>query len=69
MLSLVRSLEMLTHLFFGTHLIGGQVDSSRSSETPEITEMTENFTKVTKYLTKLKETLINYDWEKSHLIK
>ena len=51
---------MLTHLFFGTHLIGGQVDSSRSSETPEITEMTENFTKVTKYLTKLKDTLINY---------
>ena len=31
----------------------GQVDS------PEITEMTENFTKVTKYLTKFKETLIN----------
>ena len=30
-------------------LIFGQVDSP---ETPEITEMVENFTKVTKYLTK-----------------
>ena len=35
----------------------------------EITEMTENFTKVTKYLTKFKETLINYVWEKSHVKK
>ena len=25
--------------------------------------MTENFTKITKYLTKLKETLTNYVWE------
>ena len=41
----------------------GQVDS------PEITEMTENFTKVTKYLTKFKETLINYLWGKSHVKK
>ena len=34
-----------------------------------ITELTENFTKVTKYLTKFKETLINYVWEKSHVKK
>ena len=27
---------------------------------PENTEMMENFTKITKYLTKFKETLINY---------
>ena len=47
----------------------GQVDSLELSETPEITEMTENFTKVTKYLTKFKETLINYVWEKSHVKK
>ena len=50
----------------------GQVDSTESSETPEITEITEsteNFVKVAKYLTKLKETVINYGWEKSHLKK
>ena len=41
----------------------GQVDS------PELSETTENFTKVTKYLTKFKETLINYVWEKSHVKK
>ena len=58
---------MLLHLFFGTNLIGGQFDSSKSSETPEITEMTENFTKVTKYLTKLKDALINC-LGKSHVI-
>ena len=34
-----------------------------------ITELTENFTKVTKYLTKFKETLINYVWEKPHIKK
>ena len=45
----------------------GQVDSPGLLETPEITEMTENFTKVTKYLTKFKEALINYVWEKSHV--
>ena len=38
----------------------GQVDSPESPETPEIMGMTENFTKVTKYLTKLKDKLINY---------
>ena len=38
----------------------GQVDSLELPEMPEITEMTGNFTKVTKYLTKFKETLINY---------
>ena len=44
-------------------------DSPESPETTEITEMTENFRKVTKYLTKLKDTLINYVLEKSHVIK
>ena len=34
-----------------------------------ITELTENFTKVTKYLTKFKDTLINYVWEKPHVKK
>ena len=38
----------------------GQVDSKKSPEPPEITEMTQNFSKVTKYLTKLKETLTSY---------
>ena len=38
-------------------------------DTPELPEMTENFTKVIKYLTKLKETVINYVWEKSHVKK
>ena len=38
----------------------GQVDSPELLETPEITEMTKNLTKVTKYLNKSKETLINY---------
>ena len=47
----------------------GQVDSPELPETPEITEMTANFTKVTKYLTKFTETLINYVWEKSHVKK
>ena len=45
-------------------LITGQVDSPESLETPEITGKTENFIKVTKYLTKLQETLKNYVWEK-----
>ena len=52
-----------------TKILNGQVDSPELLETPEITEMTENFTKVTKYLTKFKETLINYVWEKSHVKK
>ena len=47
----------------------GQVDFPELPETPEVTEMTENFMKVTKYLTKFKETLINYVWEKSHVKK
>ena len=41
----------------------GQVDSPESPETLEIMEMLEIFTKVTKYLTKSKETLINYGWQ------
>ena len=47
----------------------GQVDSSESSETPELTEKTENFIKGTKYLTKPKETLTNCVLEKSHFKK
>ena len=47
----------------------GQVDSPGSPETPEITEMMEKFINVAKHLTKLKETLTNYVWEKSHLKK
>ena len=49
--------------------IKGRVNSPESPKTPEITEKTENFIKVTKYLTKLKEILINYVWEKSYLKK
>ena len=41
------------------------VDFPELSERPEITEMTVNLKKVSKYLTKFKETLINYVWEKS----
>ena len=51
-----------------TKILNGHVDSPELLETPEITEMMENFTKVTKYLTKFKET-INYVWEKSHVKK
>ena len=47
----------------------GQVNSPELPEMLEITEMMENFTKVTKYLTKFKETLIDYVWEKSHVKK
>ena len=46
-----------------------QVDSLELPETPKITELTESFKKVTKHLTKFKETLINYVWEKSHVKK
>ena len=47
----------------------GQFDSPESPEMPETTEKMENFIKVTKYITKLKGTLINYFWEKSHFKK
>ena len=47
----------------------GQVDSPELPETPEITTMTENFTKVTKYLTKSKETLTNCVSKISHVKK
>ena len=47
----------------------GQVDFPELPETPEITEIIENFIKVTKHLTKLKETLTNYIWEKSNFKK
>ena len=46
-----------------------QVDSSELLEMLETTKMTENFTKVTKYLTTFKETLINYVLEKAHVKK
>ena len=48
---------------------GGQVDSLESLEMPEITEKIENLIKVTKYLARLKEVLINCIWEKSHFKK
>ena len=47
----------------------GQVDSPELLETLEITEKMENFIKVTKYLTKLKEALINHVSEKPHFKK
>ena len=47
----------------------GSVDSPELPETPKITEMMENFMKVTKYLAKFKETLKNYVWKKSHVKK
>ena len=46
-------------------ILQGQVDFPELPEMLKITEMTENFTKVTKY----KETLINYFWEKSDVKK
>ena len=51
-----------------TSEINSQVDSLELPEMLEMMEMTENFTKVTKYLTKFKET-INYVWKKSHVKK
>ena len=51
---------------FYRQLPEGQVDFPELLETPE---MMENFMKVTKYLTKFKEILINYGWEKSHIRK
>ena len=50
-------------------LLLGQVVSPELPETPEITEIIENFIKVTKDFTKLKDTLTNYVWEKSHFKK
>ena len=47
----------------------GLVNSPELPETPEITEIIENFIKVTKDFTKLKDTLTNYVWEKSHFKK
>lgn len=49
--------------------VSGQVDSPEAPETPEITEMAVDFTNVSKYLTKLKDALINYAQEKSQVIK
>ena len=50
-------------------LYNSQVDSPELPKTPEITEIKENFTKVIKYLTKFKEALSYYVWEKSHVKK
>ena len=47
----------------------GQVDSPESLETSEVTEMTENFIKVTKYLITLRETLMSFAWKKFHVKK
>ena len=60
---------MLTLPFIFKDIEIGQVHSPELSETPEIMEMTENFTTVTKYLTKFKEALINYVWQKPHVKK
>ena len=62
------ALQKLWKMFFISSK-KGQVDSPESPETPEITEIIENFIKVTKHLTKLKETLTNFVWEKSHFKK
>ena len=52
------------------NLYMGQIYSQELPKTLEITEMTENFTKVTKHLTTIfKETLINYVWEKYQVRK
>ena len=53
----------------GEQVKKSQVDSPESPEMPEILGMMEHFTKVTKYLTKLKETLKSYVWKKSHVKK
>ena len=52
-------------------LIGilGQADSPESLKISEVTEMAENLIKVTKYLTKLTETLMSFVWKKSHVKK
>ena len=57
------------YVLFKKYIRSGQFDSSESPERPEITEIIENFTKVTKDLTKLKDTLENYVWGKSHFKK
>ena len=60
-INIIRKL-LKTHLQKAFGLRSGQFPES--PETPEIMEKMENFIKVTKYLTKQKETLINYVWEK-----
>ena len=42
------------------HLLLARSIPWNRTKTPEITKKAENFIKVTKYLTKIKETLINY---------
>ena len=64
----IIALQKLWKMFFISSK-KGQVDSPESPETPEITEIIENFIKVAKHLTKLKETLTNFVWEKSHFKK
>ena len=55
--------------FYNSRSYNGQVDSPESPKTPETTEKMENFIKMTKYLTKLKEALINHVSEKPHFKK
>ena len=47
-------------LYAVKQLVKDQFDSSELLKRLEITEMTENFAKVTNYLTKLKETSLDY---------
>ena len=68
--SLVESIGIIKYikeiLLTEKEMLMGQVDSP---ESPEITEIIENFIKMTKDFTKLKDTLTNYVWEKSHFKK
>ena len=62
--------HLIKHVLFPRKLfIRGPVDSLRSPETLEVTEMAKTFIKKTKNLTKVKETLSNRAWEKSHVLK
>ena len=71
--SIATSTRAMKMKFYGywENLCSGELgrEFPELPETQDITEMTENFTKVTKYLNKFKETLINYVWEKSHFKK
>ena len=77
--SYLTSLWKVSHIFWEPwffhvvliQVIGilGEVDSPELLETPDVMEMTENFAKVIKYLAKLRETLMSFAWEKSHVKK
>ena len=68
--SLLESIGIIKYikeiLLTEKEMLMGQVDSP---ESPEITEIIENFIKMTKDFTKLKDTLTNHVWEKSHFKK